>query len=472
MKYLITIFLIVIAIQAKSNNRNSYVRLKYEQINNIVVRYEPGTLRIPGNKLKIGISAFLQNGDIANTRGYLDGKTSWLNYIVEVEGGQFCSGRITIDKTGAYDKQKYLNLKIYHRKTKKLLRTQSIPLNYELDIKLLPKSSFKKAPGERIELGLQTTYDNERISVNWLSKSKSIASDYTFYSDGGVYYNGALYINSDPFAIQNHRVYLSAYLKKNPEIADTFSIVLDYRAHYSTSISAPSGMSGSWGSNGSSGSTGCNGGDGSDGGNGSGGYHGTDLNVYADVYYDTIIHEELMFLELFDIERNKKWHYLINTDGGKIRIANYGGSGGSGGFGGTGGSGGNGQDGAWYTVQEKINDSTYKDVQYQYPGGNGGNGGYGGNGGAGGNGGDGGNIFVFYTNYAQLFLNLIDAKSISGSGGSGGMAGSGGSGGSGGAGDPKGRSGSSGNSGNWGPGGYSGRPGIVEYLAVDESSQE
>ena len=245
-------------------------------------------------------------------------------------------------------------------------------------------------------------------------------------------------IESDPAKIIDHKIKIIGQLKKEPGIADTMDILLDYKAPYCKYYSGFSGLSDSSGFSGSSGGTGC---DGEDGEHGS---YGPDLEVYVDVYYDTLIHANLMSMSVTELGTANEYKYLINTEGGSIAIISEGGDGGNG------GSGGNGFNGEYITREIQINDNTVVTETIQLPGGNGGNGG------------DGGYIYVYYTTYAAPYLGMLHIQSIGGDGGNGGSGGSSGSGGPGGSGYPSGNSGSS------GVNGRDGYPGEVFYYELVE----
>lgn len=416
-------------------------------IEQVVVRYDPSVLRIPGNKLPISISAVLRNGSITNTPGYLDGNTKWRNYKVEVDGGSFVSGKIFINKNLEGMPGEELIVYVYHRKSGQLLKSQSIALNYETKLHLMPAKDFRKAPGNKVDLAIITEYDNG--NTNWFNPSNnySVGNKYDYNISGARMRFGTLLINEDPFSINRHTVTMMTCLKKNPSVGDTLNITLDYRDDFRSAFYGSSGFDGFSGISGSTGSEGQNGGYGEHGDHGDNGSQGPDLEVFADVYFDTIIHEELMYIEIRQMHYANIRKYLVNTDGGFISICSYGGDGGDGGDGGNGGKGGDGYDGETIKEVVHVNDSTTEVITYRRSGGPGGNGGDGGHAGDGGIGGPGGNIYITYTQYAEPHLHLIHAISRGGNGGDGGWGGSGGSAGSGGSGDPSGSDGCSGRSG-------------------------
>ncbi len=436
-------------------------RLKQKQIASIELCFDSEALKIPDNSVQIGIKTRLKNGKTIATKGFLQGTLKWRNFRFEVYGGKYSNGKIKIKDDNAYRKNKHIYIKVYRRRSDSLLSVFSIPFNYETDIQIIPKGTYRKAPGNIIDLGIRTYYDNHMHIDSWPRNNKKLHQNFTSIANGGEIVKGNFHIYQDPFRINNHTVSVELFLNTNATISDKFELVLDYRDNYYRSVNASSGTGGMSGPSGFTGGTGSNGGNGGRGGDGQPGMHGHDLDVFADVYFDTIIHEELMLIQIYDLFSGKTYNYLMNTDGGTISIKSKGGDGGSGGSGGHGGDGGRGYDGAYEYYEEQINDSTTVTKSRQLPGGDGGHGGCGGPGGNGGHGGDGGNIYFNYTDYAEPYLHLMTLESIPGSGGFSGSGGFGGSGGSGGSGNPSGQSGSSGSSGPSGSSGYSGYSGQI-----------
>ncbi|MBN1182586.1 MAG: hypothetical protein JXB49_09890 [Bacteroidales bacterium] len=467
MKYIIIIVAVIllgdISISQTKNNKKI---IKTDLITNMVVRYDPDILRIPGNTLPIGITSVMNNDEIIQTKGYLEGETKWRNYKVKVDGGYFLWGKIHLSWDDLYKKGEGFNVMIYSRKGKELLHSQRISYNYETDILLYTIGGFVKAPGFKVDLGYRVFYDNGVYLDKLFLAPQADCCGLNHKTYGGCICANTLIIDSDPLKINNHTVSVIGHLKKAPFICDTLHIILDYKASYKKHVSGFGGSDGSSGSSGVMGSTGFDGQDGGHGSDGCDGNRGPDLEVYADVYFDTIIHENLMCVNVKELETSKDFRYLLNTQGGRMSIISKGGDGGDGGNGGSGGSGGSGFNGEFITRKVQINDTTWVEETIQLPGGDGGNGGCGGNGGNGGYGGDGGNIYVYYTTFAAPYMHMLDIQSISGDGGSGGSGGSRGIGGSGGSGNPSGRSGSSGCSGSSGSSGKDGYHGEVYFYEL------
>jgi len=300
----------------------------------------------------------------------------------------------------------------------------------------------------------------------------------------------------------------------NPEIADTFSVLLDYKKHFAVNFNAADGSWGTSGRHGGSGAPGCNGGDGGFGQDGGSGNNAPDIGVWTDLYYDSILNCNLIYVYTLNFWNDAENFYLLNPEGGRLTVSAAGGNGGSGGDGGFGGNGGNGRDGEiWFEtilvekmekkpqtrvitkkekkqvtdaegnvteveVEVETTETYYVDVvvheevsiRRQEPGENGGNGGFGGGGGFGGDGGDGGNIWFYFTADAAPYENLFTANNQGGSGGFHGNAGIGGNGGNGGWGNPAGNRGMNVGSGTsaFGISAGSGRNGKVFKESTDE----
>jgi len=445
----------------------SQKKINTDNIKSLVVRYDPDVLRVPGNSLPIGISVVMKNGTFHSTKGYLNGDLRWLNFKIEVEGASFFSGNLRIEETEQSLKGNAIVLKIYSKKTKELLHEQEILYNYPIDLKLFPTNEFSLAPRNRITLGMDALYNNGTIiteNIYGLAYPKNVHLSVS----GGHYGLGAVNIEADPFKIENHTVSVTARSMQNVAASDNLTFILDYRHTYKKSYSVSDTEDGFSGANGSDGMSGADGQDGRSGSNGQDGYNGIELDVFVDVYFDTIINQELLYVEVKDLWSGDMDRFLVNTDGGKLFLYNEGGDAGDGGDGGKGGDGGLGAIGAWYEEYSIAENGEEIVTKYQGTGGDGGNGGYGGNGGHGGYGGQGGFATITYTKEAAWFQNMITIYNSGGDGGSSGSGGTGGSGGKGGAGNPSGRDGSSGNSGDSGNSGKWGPSGEVEVYILEE----
>ncbi len=474
------------------------------KIDSIAIVFDRQQLVLPGETFTIGIIAYNKNGTVSKTRGMPDGTTFWWNYKVEVTGGTIIAGRISVTEKRGVTAPDEIIIRAYPRKQPELAKQLSIPLNYETGIVFRPTKSFDKSPGSVINGELLREFDNGMQLVCGNLRSSKESKLYQFTGSGGEWKNGKFTIETDITKIDNHKIALIISSLQNNSVSDTFSFLLDYKHVYELFLNGWMGRSAFSGSNGTNGLTGWNGADGQDGEYGDSGSDGPDMGVWADLYFDSILNCSLLYVFAQDFSTNKEYRYLINPEGGKLKVFSSGGSGGNGGDGGNGGNGGNGLPGEFHTekhiekkmvsrtekktvmkkVKKTITNSEGKEIEIeveipveedfvineekeievtvtiQDAGSDGGEGGWGGAGGLGGYGGYGGNITLYLTNDAKPYQYLIIPESRGGPGGKHGYGGNGGKGGAGGIGNPNGYNGMDGYNGpsviGWAKGGDSG----------------
>lgn len=461
------------------------------KVDSIQIIMDQQQLVLPGESFRIGIAAHTKNGKIKNTAGLLGGALWWMKYKVEVTGGTNSGGRISVNEQLVPSKGKYISIKAYPRKQPELIKELIVPLNYETKIVFQPTDRFDKAPGSQVRGELVSEFNNGDSRIYQNLRNRKEAGNFKFTSQGGSWNNGQFFIDPDFMKIEGHRAALIVNSLRNQSVSDTFAVLLDYKHTYDLRVRGSSGSPGFSGSEGSSGLSGGDGYDGLDGQYGEGGSDSPELGIYVDLYHDSILNSNLLYVYAQNLWTGEESWYLINPQGGKLEVSSIGGSGGSGGSGGNGGSGGQGLEGEkWIETHiekqivkkpvikkviqkrtRKTTDAEGKEVEVeidveveetvyvdevievvvevvkQGPGGDGGDGGWGGAGGLGGPGGYGGDITLYFTDDALPYQHVIQASSSGGSGGSNGNGGSGGYGGQGGYGNPNGRSGSGGQSG-------------------------
>lgn len=486
------------------------------RVDSIQVILDSSKLILPGESFPIGIAAYLKKGKIKKTVGLAGGNTWWWRYKVEVDGGSFSSGNVWVSDKLIPSKGKYINLKAYPRKQPELAKEFLLPLNYETKIEYRPTSGFDKAPGSQIKGELVAEFNNGQTRICSNLRNSRESENFRFSGQGGWWKNGKFTIEPDFTKIENHESSLVISSLRNSSVADTFTVQLDYKHIYELNFDGNSGFIGFSGSSGSSGSPGYDGYDGQPGQNGGQGSDGPDIGVWTDLYRDSLLNCDLLYVYAQNLWTGEEFRYLINPDGGRLNVRSEGGSGGMGGNGGNGGSGGNGLEGEKWkekhiekrivkkpvvknsirkekqkkvdasgkeyeeevdvvvseTVYIDVEEDVEVEVEKQGPGGDGGDGGWGGPGGIGGQGGYGGNIFLYFTDDAMPYMHLISACSEGGSGGINGSGGSGGQGGSGGFGSPNGNSGLGGLQGPSAPGwANSGGSGQISIQSTDEFFQ-
>jgi hypothetical protein len=277
---------------------------------------------------------------------------------------------------------------------------------YGLIIHGLLKDTIK--PGDEIE-----TYV---YSINKKGKEKLFPrknyEDLSITVEGGTYSYGKLQLANDVRDFTNNCAKMAVSLLANPEIKAELNISLNYKGSQVADYSGLHGESGIRGEN-RSGIL-LIGRDGNDGGNGDVGrfgYNAGNVNVYIELIFDTILKCDL--LKVVCVTTEKEQHFLVNPEGGNLRVDA---SGGPGGWGGEGGHGSSGKDGCQKCGLFKMDQD-------------GGNGGNGGNGGRGGIGGNGGTITVFSDSTVSGFMNILFFDVSAGRAGFGGPGGAGGSGG-------------------------------------------
>jgi hypothetical protein len=477
----------------------------------IQIFIDKNQLVLPGESFKIGVISYHQKNKIRKTIGMDGGSVLWWRYKTEVIGGENWGGKVTVNPQLMPSKGKYISIKVYPRRKPKLAKTVLVPLNYETEVMFQPSSEFDKAPDCSFKGEIISTFDNG-IERTCDIKSDRDADNFMFFTNGLTWRNGKFTIEPDFTKIEDHQVDLEIIPRRNPEISKTFSVLLDYKHAYNLSFYGSSGSNGFDGFDGINGIFGNIGGNGAPGGPGEPGYDGPDIGVWTDMYFDSILNCNLLYVFTENFQTGQEFRYLVNPEGGEITVTSKGGDGGDGGNGGDGGDGGNGADGEiWYetriekrivskpfteTVTKKVKktitnsegkpeetevevielitvyrqvEEEYKvEIMHQKPGQNGGHGGNGASGGDGGHGGFGGNIFLYFTADAQEFENSIVTQSFGGSGGFYGLGGVRGSGGHGGNGNPNGSSGFSGCSGSSGYGGSSGYSGNIFKSTTEE----
>lgn len=483
------------------------------KLDSIQVYFDDQQLVLPGESFRIGIISYYKNGKIRKTVGMEGGSVWWLRYKADVSGGTDFSGRISVNEELLPAKDKYISIKVFPRRQPDLLKELLLPLNYEIKITYRPTSAFDKAPGSQINGELVSEFNNgvTRVCTN-LRNSKESAN-YQFLGDGGAWKNGKFIVESDFRNIERHKAELIINSLRNREVSDTFSVQLDYKQAYTLHLNGSSGSPGFPGSDGTPGSAGNHGYHGQAGHDGANGADGPEIGVWTDLYRDSVLNRDLLYVYAENRSTGEEFRFLINPEGGKLDVTSVGGSGGFGGSGGDGGSGGNGYEGRkWIEkhiekqivkkpvskkvirkekkkrtdaegkeyeveVDVEVTETVYVDeeievvveVVKQGPGSDGGDGGWGGPGGLGGQGGYGGNITLYFTDDALPYKHLITARSEGGSGGMHGSGGSGGNGGIGGSGNPNGNNGRSGQSGpavlGWAE---SGRSGQIRVQATEE----
>jgi len=327
------------------------------KIDSIQIVFDRQQLVLPGESFTIGIIAYYKNGKISKTKGMKDGSVFWWNYKVEITGGTFISGRVSVNRQLQPSIGQTISIKAYPRKQPGFLKELIVPLNYETKITFRPTNQFDKVPGSQVKGELIAEFDNgiQRIYDDLRSSKESDL--FQFSGNGASWGKGRFTIEPDITKINMHSVSLITKSMRNPAISDTFPILLDYKHNYELYLGGWSGSPGFSGSNGSGGISGWNGSDGQNGQHGEFGADGPDIGVWADLYYDSILNCDLLYVFAEDLSTHTEYRYLLNPEAGSLKVASVGGSGGSGGSGGDGGTGGDGMAGE-ITIEKHIEKQT------------------------------------------------------------------------------------------------------------------
>lgn len=265
---------------------------------------------------------------------------------------------------------------------------------------------------------------------------------------GMVDQSGYLRVPSDPFAVVDRTVTVTARVVGRPKLSSQVELTPTWDCGAVADARGDAGMSGAGGWSGQAGQVGRSGDsstqatDGQPGDNGQSGGDGGPGGPAptVDVSLAWVKTAAGTRLEVAVVGRAV---YLFDPRGHKLTVVVDGGGGGTGGSGGAGGSGGSGGS---------------NNIEGGGDGGNGGDGGDGGHGGRGGDGGDGGLIRVRYDAHHPELLDGVVYSNAGGPGGSGGRGGYGGSAGIGGS-SASGRRGTDGRRGQPGQDGAPGRQG-------------
>ncbi|MGF7139324.1 hypothetical protein [Roseimarinus sediminis] len=450
------------------NHSPAFWKPYHQKIDSFKIVCDSEVLRVPGGSFPIGIIVYQNNGKVKSTIDPRFFNTLWGKFEIDIEGGSYSNGSLFIDETLLPSKGKHVSISINPYGAPKMKQKLILPLNYEEKIQLIPITDVVPTPGYSFRFKMLVSFNNgEELEIlnRWNSRFSHL---FEFENEGVSIKESRCYIEKDFNKLNKHQISITARPLRNPDISYTYTLAMDYKAEQRFVLGGSDGYHGSNGRDGSDGSSGADGRHGENGRDGGNGDDGPDMGVWVDYYFDSLLAAPMLYVYGENLWTGKSYHFLINTNGGLLHVISHGGSGGTGGRGGDGGDGGDGNAGRWRERTVVLSDSTSKVERWQGRGQDGGDGGDGAYGGYGGNGGDGGNIYVYFTDDAAPYRQLIVPDSNGGWFGTGGFGGSAGSAGDGGQGDPKGRDGSSGNTGSSGNSGDWGSSGTVSYGTVEE----
>jgi hypothetical protein len=207
------------------------------------IKYDHSALRVPGKSFAIGLVIPAAGRKPADTIGYPGDNNGWSKYRLTVDSGSFSGGKIKLDRSNLYKKRDSVTVTVYARKwllggKGKRLITRRIPYNYEDSIVVLTNGNTGKSPGDHVQFGVRTIYDNKQFNDQWFPAKKKNRNNFSFAFEGGHLSKtkGDWKIDSDPSHFVDHRVSLTARLAKDTAISDTLQFLLDYTAQYQCRI--------------------------------------------------------------------------------------------------------------------------------------------------------------------------------------------------------------------------------------------
>jgi hypothetical protein len=322
------------------------------------------------------------------------------DFLTETEGCSFYAGELVINKLRSQIPENQSVIKVISKNDKNLIAQRTFEIAYFKKFTVKYERSYLNI-GDKLNLLLEaTTNTNEvfRLDKNTIEKKWSWFDIST--TRGGIFEKGTLIVASDV----RHMVCDTITFTVFPESADSLKQALHFIINYNKALvlsydreNAEKGNDGK-----TYRSSGSDGGDGSDGVSGE---DGKNILVYMTVHP---CNKNLLKVEVQDTLDKTTNYYIVNKNGGDLKISCNGGNGGDGGDGANGEKGEN----AGKTSEPQV-------------------GGNGGNGADGGDGGDGGRVTIYATVQAIPYTGLIKVTNQEGHAGKAGKKGKGKSGGKG-----------------------------------------
>ena len=263
-----------------------------------------------GSSYSMIIKAVLENGKELVTEGGGKGYTTWNNYSIEVEGGSFTNGILTVSGNPKNIKDHKVIFKASSVSDPTIKKELEIALTYDAD----QYAGFSGYGGRKGESKFQ--------GANGASHTEADGEDGRDGANGGNGEEGGdgqeveVYVKAIHDATLNKDL-LYIYAKSLTTSAEGNYVIDPSVAKMTIAANGGDGGNGGWGGVGGSGGSGYSGGDGGNGGNGGNGANGGNggrITVYLDP---------------------SAQHYASS-----IVCVNYGGGGGSAGGAGSGGTGG------------------------------------------------------------------------------------------------------------------------------------
>jgi hypothetical protein len=210
------------------------------------------------------------------------------------------------------------------------------------------------APGEKSPLVVMVTRpDGKVLATEGEGHGKILWKDLTVTPSVGAAKKGVVSLPQDPRISDGKTMHVAITVPSHPDMRAEMDIPVQYDRKFSAGFSGSSGSSGTDGSNGMDGSSGSAGsldpdhpsagGNGSDGTNGSNGQNGGNGGDGPSVQVRVALRPgDHPLLQIGVSAGGRESLYLVDPQGGSLKVSSDGGSGGSGGKGGSGGRGGSG----------------------------------------------------------------------------------------------------------------------------------
>ena len=340
---------------------------------------------------------------------YSDGKSKKIKstsskfrneFLTESEGCSFHAGEVVINKLRRQIPNNEAVIKVISKDDKNLSAKRTFEIAYFKKITVKYERSYLNV-GDKLSILLEvTTNTDEIIRLDKNTTDKKWSWFNITSSKGSFFDKGTIVIDNDIRQFECDTINLTVFPENADSLKQDFNFILNYKKTYAIDYNQEHAKEGIHGTtSNTAGSDGANGSDGDDG------THGKSILVYMTVHP---CNKNLLKVEVRDTSANNTQYFIINKNGGEIKISCNGANGGNG------GDGSHGEKG--------LNAGKTSEPQE------------GGNGGNGGNGGDSGNagqVIIYSSLKAMPYTGLIKVENNPGRSGKNGGKGKGKNGGKG-----------------------------------------
>ena len=298
------------------------------------------------------------------------------DFLTESEGCSFHAGQVVINKLRSQIPNNQSTIKVISKDDKNLSAKRTFEIAYFKKVTIKHERSYLDTGDKLLILLEATTNTNEVIQLDKNSLPKKWSWFDIKTSKGAFFDKGTLIVANDVRQLECDTIKLTIYPENADSLKQEIDFIMNYKKSFSTNYDTKHGKPGNDGS--TSKSTGSHG---TDGTAGELGTSGQNILVYMTIHS---CNKNLLKIEVRDTSANKTEYFIINKNGGELKISCNGGDGGDG------GDGSNGEKG--------INAGKTTEPQ---------DGGKGGNGANGGNSGDGGQVTIYSSLEAMPYTGLI-----------------------------------------------------------------